>query len=72
MVLRTVQDVDDGHLVRLDAVEDQVAAMAPSPDSGALVARNQGEALGHVGQAKAFAAQLLDEAERTRRIVAGM
>ena len=59
------------HLVGPGAIEDQVIAVDAMANAMFLVARHEGKSLGKARKAKAFRAQLAEEAERAFRVVFG-
>lgn len=61
IVRDTMQDMDDDHLLRFNAVEDQVVAMNSPTDTMVLEPGDEGEAVWSSEETLALAPQLSDE-----------
>ena len=61
IVRGTMQDMDDDHLLRFNAVEDQVVAMNSPTDTMVLEPGDEGEAVWSIEETLALAPQLSDE-----------
>src|SRR3569832_191731 len=69
IITRTMQDMDDRHPFIPDAIEYQIIAVHPPPQSEVRVTRNHRKGIRHIGKSTGLADQFSDEATCPGRVV---
>jgi hypothetical protein len=69
MILAGAKKAQDKDALGLWTIKDATAPIGTAPDAVALISRHQREALGKIGEATGYLAQLLHEADRACGIV---